>query len=102
MTPLRPPTSCPRCKSAHRGRCPKAPRKDTKAFYSTHRWQKVRAGYRRIHPLCERCSTTLHPVLMDIVHHITPIEDDGPRFDHANLESLCHTCHNREHAAVKA
>ena len=102
MSPLRPPTSCPRCQSAHRGGCPKIPRKKTEPFYSTHRWQNKRAAYRKRHPLCERCSTMMHPVLAGMVHHIVPIDDVSLRLRDDNLEALCHTCHNREHHAVVA
>lgn len=32
------------------------------------------------------------------VHHITPTSEGGPKYDPLNLITLCHGCHNEEHA----
>lgn len=62
------------------------------------KWSQVRAAYVKKHPLCELCDQrgVVHPV--EIVHHIVPICDGGDRYRHANLQSLCRTCHGKVHA----
>lgn len=100
--PTRPLAFCPRCNGKHHGRCPDAPRKQTRRFYSMYRWQQVRKLKRSITPLCERCEAQGKVIIGDLVHHIIPLEDGGSPLDLDNLETLCTTCHNREHHAASA
>lgn len=61
------------------------------------RWQKVRQMYARKNLLCERCLENGRTVAVEEVHHIVPIKDGGARYDLKNLQSLCKSCHQREH-----
>lgn len=71
-------------------------------FYASKAWHKCRKSYLdRVGHLCERCSTKYNPVPAKIVHHRKPltlnnISDPYVTLNHANLEALCQTCHNRE------
>ena len=74
-----------------------------KKFYGSEAWSGARAAYisSRISVdggMCERC----HQRLGYIVHHkvyLTPanINDPEVSLNHANLEYLCHECHDDEH-----
>ncbi|MGM8213558.1 HNH endonuclease [Virgibacillus sp. W0430] len=69
------------------------------SFYKSRAWQRVRAlAYARDYGLCQRCKTRGHLVMANVVHHIVEVKVDWSlRLDLGNLESLCHSCHNREH-----
>lgn len=70
----------------------------SKAFYNSAAWQNTRAAYMMAqHGLCERCGK---PGL--IVHHrraLLPQDMGNPEITlgWANLELLCHRCHDLEH-----
>ena len=61
-------------------------------FYKTARWLRCRAAFLREHPFCNRCGE-----LADTAHHIIEIKKGGARLDFENLESLCISCHSKEH-----
>jgi 5-methylcytosine-specific restriction enzyme A len=61
------------------------------------KWRKVRAKYLSRHPLCQRCEEQGRVVLADVVHHIKPLDEGGPRLDQLNLMSLCRDCHEIIH-----
>ena len=69
-----------------------------KAFYNSAAWQQTRAAYiASQHGLCERCRRAGL-----IVHHRKPLRPqdmDNPdrTLSFANLELLCHRCHDLEH-----
>lgn len=69
------------------------------AFYRGTAWQRARRlAMERDNHLCQWClqSGVLEPAR--IVHHIVEVKDDWTkRLDLDNLESLCHSCHNRHH-----
>lgn len=97
----RPPHRCsyPGCRvllTERGGRCPLhlrvRPPKATDPFYTSRAWLRVRSVFLRRHPLCARCGR-----VADTVHHRTPIKEGGAHLDPDNLESLCHSCHSREH-----
>ncbi|MDD9266064.1 HNH endonuclease [Paenibacillus sp. GCM10023248] len=73
--------------------------KDSKSFYNSTDWQKVREqALTRDNYLCRRCFKQKKLVPADMVHHIVPLRDDpGKGLELDNLESLCHPCHNKEH-----
>lgn len=57
-------------------------------------WEKVRAAYVAIHPLCEWCERNGLTVIVAEVDHIIPIKDRPDlRLDMDNLQSLCKSCH---------
>ena len=64
------------------------------AFYRTAAWRKCRNAYIAKQPLCEHCATvgTIKPA--DVVDHIVERRDGGDNYNHNNLQSLCHGCHN--------
>ena len=68
-------------------------------FLNSGQWKRLRAQYRRAHPLCERCEAQGRTVLAQEVHHKQPCGDDVDRqLSWENLESICSPCHIAEHA----
>ncbi|PXW88809.1 5-methylcytosine-specific restriction protein A [Pseudogracilibacillus auburnensis] len=69
------------------------------SFYKSRAWQRVRRlAYERDNGLCQRCKSNGHLVKADVVHHIVEVKTDwDQRLELDNLESLCHSCHNKEH-----
>ncbi len=68
-------------------------------FYQSANWRRLRANFLRLHPLCRVCARKEQTVPAKVVDHIVPIKDGGGRFDTANLQSLCVSCHNRKTAS---
>ncbi|MCL2197302.1 MAG: HNH endonuclease [Defluviitaleaceae bacterium] len=72
-----------------------------KQFYKSKLWKTCRESYlKKVFNICERCDG-----IAKIVHHkihLTPGNINTPTItlDHANLEAVCQTCHNREHHAM--
>jgi len=63
-------------------------------------WRRVSAAYLAANPLCERCADEGRTTPAVHVHHKKPLEDGGDsRWE--NLQSLCHTCHNKTHANLR-
>ncbi len=73
---------------------------ESKRFYDSGRWRKARLSKLRTDPLCERCRSRGLLVPAAHVHHRIELRD-APELalDESNLESLCHPCHSRHHAA---
>ena len=71
-------------------------------FYQSARWRTVRAAFLREHPLCGMCAARGRVVAAVVVDHVVPVKDGGARFDVANLQALCVTCHNRKTAQETA
>lgn len=71
-------------------------------FYRSGHWRSVRWAYLCEHPLCAICLGHERYVPATVVDHIVPIKDGGDRFDTANLQSLCVSCHNRKTARETA
>ncbi|WP_288297318.1 HNH endonuclease signature motif containing protein [uncultured Pyramidobacter sp.] len=70
-------------------------------FYQSTEWRKLRAAYRRAHPLCEECLREGRTEPAVIVDHVKEIADGGDPYDWDNLRSLCLACHNRKTAAER-
>lgn len=65
-------------------------------YTSDARWVRVRNRKLRQQPACERCGKPATDV-----HHIDGQGLTGPdRYNIANTESLCHSCHAKETAAT--
>lgn len=65
-------------------------------FYGRAEWKRLRAEYRKRHPLCERCrrAAAAH------VHHKIPRRERPElSLSWSNLEALCARCHGKEHGA---
>lgn len=70
-----------------------------------YRWQKVRAGYlRTVGWRCESCGDRPFDTSKMHVHHRDRDPTGLRRFDRANLEALCQSCHNAlpEHREPRA
>lgn len=65
-------------------------------FYHSPAWRKLRSSYIINNPLCEECLKKGLTVEANVVDHITPVNQGGASLDMANLQSLCHSCHNRK------
>ncbi|MFS1513428.1 HNH endonuclease [Chengkuizengella sp. SCS-71B] len=51
--------------------------------------------------LCQHCLKQKKITRSDMVDHITPIKEDWSlRLDLINLQSLCHSCHNKKTAKI--
>jgi 5-methylcytosine-specific restriction protein A len=71
-------------------------------FYWSTRWLRFRDWYKRLHPLCEDCAANGRLVPVDVVDHVIEIKDGGAPLDENNARSLCHQCHARKTARVRA
>lgn len=67
--------------------------KEERARYG-YRWRKIRDRFIKEHPLCFRCLEKGEAELATEVHHIIPL-DHGGKNEEDNLQSLCHSCHQR-------
>lgn len=68
------------------------------AFYKTYKWRKTSESYRKAFPLCCQCSDKGRTKKANVVDHITPIKEGGALYDWDNLQSLCHSHHNKKTA----
>jgi 5-methylcytosine-specific restriction protein A len=58
-------------------------------------WVKFRAGYLRVHPLCEDCSARQRITVAEELHHIIkPRDRPDLRLDPGNVKALCVSCHS--------
>lgn len=104
--PYRPASACghPGCSSlaTSRGYCEQHKKKDQRP--SAYRrgydadWEQLRREYLDCIPYCERCLRAHLYVLADLVHHRIPVSvRPDLRLVWTNLESLCRSCHEKEH-----
>jgi len=72
--------------------------KSSRAFYNSRLWKDMRElMFRRDHGLCVQCRSKDIIKIGDVVDHIIPIRVDWlRRLDPANLQTLCHACHNKK------
>lgn len=73
-----------------------APEKALEAFYGSPRWKAVRKAYFVRSPLCEHCDLNGRLTPGAVVDHIVERRDGGADYDHSNLQTLCHACHNKK------
>lgn len=73
--------------------------KKVNPFYKSRAWRKLRLVIlNRDHYLCQPCLRDEELTTANIVHHIKPLEDYPElALDADNLESICPSCHNKEH-----
>lgn len=71
-------------------------------FYQSKDWRVLRAAVLRESPLCLACKDRGRLVAAGVVDHVVPLKDGGARFDRANLQPLCVSCHNRKTARETA
>ncbi len=79
-------------------------KKDTRKQHTAHvqgaydwQWTKCRNSYISKHPLCEDCLTRGKTTPAREVHHITPLEFGGNKYNYDNLVALCSMCHHIRH-----
>ena len=71
-------------------------------LYHLARWTKVRRQVFEANPLCVECQREGRTATATDVDHVVPArvvvarDGDGAFFDLANLEGLCHPCHDRK------
>lgn len=73
--------------------------KETKPFYKSRAWLRCREYVLiRDNHLCQPCLKKKKLTPANTVHHIMPLEE-APELalDPDNLESICPSCHNKEH-----
>ena len=90
---------CPEHKRENNRRV-KRSREDKKEqrFYDSAAWKRFRAMKLAEQPLCERHLAKGETVVATTVHHQEEIREGGawlPSFD--EVESLCRSCHSKEH-----
>lgn len=68
------------------------------SFYKSKAWRELRdVAFRRDNGLCVQCRNDKMIKVADVVDHIIPIKNDwNKRLDIGNLQSLCHSCHNKK------
>lgn len=60
-----------------------------------HKWNKLSAYYRSLHPLCEHCMKQEKITDATMVDHKVPVVvAPERRLDESNLQSLCWQCHH--------
>ena len=65
------------------------------SLYTSTRWRKLRALKLQENPFCELCLPKIAPAT--IVHHKHEVKQGGDPFEWDNLQSVCASCHRREH-----
>lgn len=70
-----------------------------RAFYKSVAWQKARElALVRDSYMCQKCLRNKRVTKANVVHHIKELRDyPNLALELDNLESLCHSCHNKEH-----
>lgn len=61
---------------------------ESKKFYGSKEWQRVRYIILSKNPFCIECERPA-----DVVDHITPITKGGDKLNLDNLQPMCHKCH---------
>ena len=67
-----------------------------------YRWQKARAQYLRLHPLCVMCQTEKRITAANTVDHRIPHKGDDALFwSQDNWQSLCASHHSGDKQAIE-
>ena len=69
--------------------------KESKKFYQSAQWRKLKEMKLARDPLCETCHQVGKVTVAKIVHHMIPIRKGTKKVDLDFLVSLCHACHNQ-------
>ena len=70
-------------------------RAQTQHMYNNKRWRKMRARQLALFPLCKMCQQKNKTTPATVADHVIPHGGNVILFwSHANLQSLCHACHN--------
>jgi 5-methylcytosine-specific restriction protein A len=60
-------------------------------------WQKFRAVYLSLHPICVKCESKGYVVPAVLIHHVKPLDEGGSKYNEDNLQALCNDCHEEIH-----
>ncbi len=60
------------------------------------RWSRFSRSYRQRYPLCVECERNNRVTASAEVDHGVPLADGGEKYDEANLQALCKSCHSRK------
>lgn len=86
--------SCVKCEASKQKEYDTTSRnQDTKAFYNSKAWWRVRTKVLMANPLCVVCGRPAN-----VVDHIKELTDGGAPLDLDNLQGLCHAHHNQKSA----
>ena len=67
-----------------------------------YRWQKARAAYLSLHPLCVMCLEAGRTTAATVVDHKTPHKGDDTLFwSESNWQSLCKQCHDSTKQSIE-
>ena len=66
------------------------------SFHRQAPWRRLRGWWINQNPLCLHCEEEGKVVPADVVDHIKPIKQGGAKLSHNNIQSLCHSCHNKK------
>ena len=69
----------------------------SKVFYGSGQWKAASRRQLATQPMCAECAREGRATLAELADHIKPVREGGAKFDSANLQSLCWSCHNRKH-----
>lgn len=73
---------------------------ESKRFYNSAAWRKVRKLKLAEAPLCEVCRQAGRFIPASHVHHKVELRDEPAlALDVDNLQALCPSCHSRHHAS---
>ena len=82
---------------AHRRQQDTRPNAETRQWYHSARWLRLRAQVLREEPLCCDCLVQGHTrPATDADHEIPHRGDPALMWDRWNLRSRCHSCHSRK------
>lgn len=66
------------------------------SFYNSKLWRNIRAQHIRTSPICVVHNAAGIVVTAQVVDHVIPISAGGSHTEPKNLQSLCHSCHNKK------
>ncbi len=66
------------------------------AFYKAKAWRVKRNAYIGLNPMCVMCAEEGVEHLADVVDHVKDWQEGGSKYGDDNLQSLCHSHHNRK------
>jgi 5-methylcytosine-specific restriction enzyme A len=67
-----------------------------RAWYTTARWQRIRATQLRAHPMCVMCKGRGVDRPATVANHIVPHHGDASLFWYGKLSSVCKSCHDSD------
>lgn len=74
---------------------------ETKKFYQSAQWRKVKEMKLRRDPLFESCAQANKTTAAEMVHHLIPIRKGTWKLDLVFLVSLCASCHQKVESEIK-